>query len=348
MKKPARLLNLPILWQELRLPLSLLLCSFLGGSLGYRLLYPQEPWHKIFYMTAITLSTVGYSDVFETGRHPLSTAYTMLLLLVGMGTTVYAASALTAFFVEGSLGMLLQQSNLKRKIARMRHHYIICGGGTTGIHVIREMTRCKVAFVVIDTSAERIQNLRQEFPDLVGVVGDATLDEVLLDAGVQLAQGLVASLTNDKDNLFLTLTARQLNPEIKIVSKAVDVNLRRRLEIAGANYIVSPNFIGGMRMASEMLRPNVVSFLDRMLRGQQDDIRVQEVVVGAQSPHVGKNFGMVKIFTHTGVQILALLQPGKNQDYQYNPGPDALLQDGTVLLFIGDVQQQAKLQALLN
>lgn len=340
--------NLSLLWLELRVPLLLLWTILLGGTLGYRLLYPHESWHRLFYMTAITLSTVGFGDILATDTRVLTAVYTISLMLVSMVASVYSASRLTAFFVEGGLGQLLQNSSIRRKVAKMWDHYIICGGGTTGVHVIREMERCRVPFVLLDQSSERLNDLREEFPRLLGIVGDASQEDVLEEAGIMSARGLVAALTNDKDNLFLTLTARQLNAELKIVSKAVDMNISRRLTIAGANYIVSPYYIGGMRMASEILRPNVVSFLDRMLRGQQNDIRIQEAVVAPDSPAVGRSLAELGIFAHTGVRVLAIQPPEPAADYLYNPDDGYALEAGTVLLFIGSTEQHNRLQKLLR
>lgn len=337
-----------LLWQELRLPVSLLILTFIGGALGYKFLYPDRPFYELLYMTAITLSTVGYGDILNTNQQPLTAFYTMSLLLVGMGTSVYAVSTLTAFFVEGALLQFLHQSQIARKIAKMHNHYIICGAGTTGVHVIREMHRCQVPFVVIDYSQERLHELQDEFPNLLSLVGDASHDDMLERANIQTCKGLVAALTNDKDNLFLTLTARQMNPHAKIVSKAVEPNIRRRLEIAGADYIVSPYYIGGMRMASEILRPHVVSFLDRMLRGQDNDIRINEVVVPENSWASGKALGKLEIYEHTGVQILALAQPENLTQYEYNPGPGEKVKAGSVLFFIGTPEQQQKIHKLLQ
>ncbi|PKL76219.1 MAG: potassium channel protein [Candidatus Melainabacteria bacterium HGW-Melainabacteria-1] len=341
-------LDLRLLWQELQLPFSLLFITFVGGTLGYKLLYPDLELHRLFFMTAITLSTVGYGDVVGAENSPLAAWYTMVLMLVGMGTSVYAVSTLTAFFVEGALGELLKYSKLKRRIAGMREHYIICGAGTTGVHIIREMSRCGVNFVVLDQSEERLHELREEFPNLLFIADDATDEASLAQAGIHLASGLVAALTNDKENLFLTLTARQMNPRLKIVSKAIDLNIGRRLEIAGADYIVSPNFIGGMRMASEMLRPNVVSFLDRMLRGHENDIRIHEVTLPIGSSQAGKCLGELEVFLHTGVRILAMLDSPQSSQYVYNPDHDHKLAVGTVLLFIGNTAQQRKLIDLVK
>lgn len=298
-------------------------------------------------MTAITLSTVGYGDVLGSDLHPLSAWYTMLLMLLGMGTAVYAVSAVTAFFVGGNLAEVIQLTTRKRKIYSMRDHYIVCGAGSTGLHVIHEMQACEVPVVVLEQDEAQIKKVREIFPDLLYLIGDASQEALLEEARVQEARGLVAALHSDKDNLFLTLTARLLNPDMKIVSKVVDLSIQRRLETAGANYIVSPNFIGGMRMASEILRPHVVSFLDRMLRGQERSMRVGEVQISASSHAVGKSLEQLEIYRHTGLNILAYSHSGKDEDYHYNPGPETQLDGGGVLLFVGTPQQQQKLQELV-
>lgn len=338
---------LELLWKELQVPLYLLFITLAGGAVGYKLLFPDKAWYHVFYMTAITLSTVGYGDILGTDNHPLTAWYTMILMLFGMGMVVYAISAVTAFFVGGNLAELINLTTRKRKIYAMRNHYIVCGAGSTGIHVIKEMLSCEAPVVVIEQDEERIQALKKQFPDLLYLSGDANQEEILAEAQIREAKGLVAALHDDKDNLFLTLTARLMNPNLKIVCKAIDLSIRRRLETAGANYIVSPNFIGGMRMASEILRPNVVTFLDRMLRGQEANMRVGEVTIPTNSHAVGKTLAYLEIYHHTGLNILAYSHSGKDSDYHYNPGTELKLDAGGVLLFVGTPQQQQQLQELV-
>ncbi|PIQ23604.1 potassium channel protein [bacterium (Candidatus Blackallbacteria) CG17_big_fil_post_rev_8_21_14_2_50_48_46] len=336
------------LWDEISLPFLLLFFTLMGGALGYRILFPEESWTRLFYMTAITLSTVGYGDILETDQHPLAAWYTMLLMLAGMSMVVYALSSVTAFIVEGRLSHLLLENRIRRRIARMNGHYIVCGAGTLGVHVITEIQNSKEQVVVIDADLERLNRLKEEFPDLIALHGDATNELDLQEANIAQAKGLVSALSNDKENLFLTLTARQMNPDLKIVSRAVDINLHKRLRIAGADYIVSPNFIGGMRMASEILRPNVVTFLDRMLRGKDPSIRVSEVLILPESPYIGKYLKEVPIYEKTGLNMLAWSATGKNEDLQYNPGPETVLRAGGFLLFIGNNEQRKKLEHLLT
>jgi voltage-gated potassium channel len=179
---------------------------------------------------------------------------------------------------------------MRKVIARMKNHIIVCGTGATGATVVRELLATRYAFVAVDRDAERLQRLEAEagkggFPQLVG---DATDDDILIEAGVREASGLVAALPTDKDNLFVTVSARQLNPRIRVVSRAIEPGMDAKLKRAGASDVISPNAIGGMRMASVMIRPQVVEFLDKMLRDRDKNLRIEQVTVPDDSPLVGK------------------------------------------------------------
>ncbi|HAZ13476.1 MAG: hypothetical protein A2X86_13180 [Bdellovibrionales bacterium GWA2_49_15] len=337
------MLDFKTVWTKLRLPFLLSFLTLFGGSLGYHLLYPHEPWWRLLYMTSITLSTVGYGDIFQVEHSPTATLYTMVLMLAGMGLVLYSISTITAYVLEGQLGELFLVQSMRRRVARMKGHYIICGAGETGIHVISEMVHSKHEFVVLEADTAKRDKIRGLFPDCCVLVGDATSDELLKEAKIESAHGLVAALSNDKDNLFLTISARMLNHEIKIVSKAIDLTLVGKLKTAGADYVVSPNFIGGMRMASEILRPHVVTFLDGMLRGKDKSARIEEVVVAKSSPFCGKSLQESRIYEECGLYIMALKSPGGAADFIYNPPLETRLNAGTVLLFIADKNQHKKI-----
>jgi voltage-gated potassium channel len=336
-------------WEKLKIPLIMLFLAFVGGTMGYKLIFPDIPLRRLFFMTAITLTTVGYGDTLGVENHPVASWYTMGLMVVGMGFVLYGISFLTAFFVEGKLEEMLLTQSILRKVFRMKDHYVICGAGQTGIHVIRELDAAGVPFVVIDTDPQLRRVLRDEFPGCLVITGDSTSDAVLETAGLMEARGLVAALPMDKDNLFLTVTARMLNQNLSIVSKAVEISMRRKLTMAGANYVVSPNFIGGMRMASEILRPNVVSFLDRMLKSRDADVkRIEEVTVPRPSRMNGKSLGELNVHERTGIIVIAYLPPGTNPEFIYNPGRDLRIVEGGVLFFIGSADDKRSLLELIS
>lgn len=330
-----------------QVPLVALLLTFLLGSAGYRIFFPDASWATIFFMTAVTLSTVGYQDVLGTATHPYAVWYTMFLIVLGMGLVLYSVSALTAFFMEGVFQRVLRDRHTQRRISRMQDHYLICGAGKTGIHVVREMHASKLPFVVIESDEQRLEELSDEMRGLACLHGDATSEEVLHRAGIDRAVGLIAVLSNDKDNLFLTLTARMINPQLDIVARAFDPDLHKRLRRAGANHVVSPNHIGGLRIVSELLRPHAVAFLDRMLHGQDHAVRAEQVEIPAHSPLVNRSLLDANIPGRTGLVVIAY-DPGGNDEFIYNPGRDTQLNAGGVLLVIADPQQLQKLKDLVR
>lgn len=337
-----------LLWQRVRVPFSVLVFSFVGSAVGYKILFPAASWHSVFFMTAITLSTVGYGDVLGVENDPIASVYTMAVIIVGMGGVLYAISSVTAFIVEGHLKNIIEERRVSRQMERLNQHYIICGSGQTGIHVVRELHSMQKSFVVIETNNDMLERVKEDFPEALTIHGDATGDQVLEKAGVERAAGLVAALSSDKDNLFLVISSRMLNPSLKIVSRAIDMNIIPKLQKAGANYVVSPNYIGGMRIASQLVRPHVVSFLDRMLRGKDSDIRVEEVVVPENSPLIGSSLDESEIHRKSGVYILAYSPDGSSENFIYNPSSHEKIIAGAILVFIGHTEQKQRLMKLFS
>ncbi len=312
---------------------------FVVGTGGYMVI---EGWNitDAMYMVIITLSTVGYSET-----HPLSfpgRVFTMFLILGGTGTLLYAISSVTVLLAEGELQKFLRRRRMDKKIGQMRDHYIVCGAGKTGIHVIHELAKTKHEFVVVERDPEKIEMLGEE----VHVIqGDATQDEVLKMAGVERARGLVTCLPNDADNLFVVLTARGLNPSLRIVARANDEESYRKIFKAGADSVVSPNFIGGLRMVSELIRPTVVTFLDTMLR-EKGTLRVEEATVAKGSKYVGKRLQEVPLRDKKiNLLVVAIKKDG---DYIFNPQADTTLEAGDVLVVIGEIDDVKKLRKMLT
>lgn len=327
--------------KRLILILVLLLMIIIIGVVGYEVI---EKWELLdsIYMVVITLASVGYSET-----HPLSDAgrvFTVFLILGGMGVLFYSLSTITMFIVEGELQDVLRRRRMDKQVQELKDHYIICGSGETGKNIVGELAKTKRDFVVIEQNIENIKQLNE--PNLIYIEGDATEDAILLEAGIKKAKGLVSALPSDRDNLFVVLTARELNPALRIVSRCIEEESEPKLRKAGADSVVSPNIIGGLRMASELIRPTTVSFLDIMLRGEEKALRVEEAKVGPNSHFIGKSIGEAKIPQKTGLLIVALNKEGL--DYQFNPSSSTKLAANDVLIVIGSPEQVNDLKEMVK
>ncbi len=333
-------------------PIVLLGGMFVLGALGFYfigLLNGQSySFLDCVYMTAVSLTTVGYGDVLDIGASTSGRIYLIVLLVGGMGVTLYSVSSVTAFIVEGHLQRLFRERNMQKKINALSGHYILCGVGETGIHVLHELIAAEVPFVVVEKDEEachRAGGLINR--ELLYVVGDSTLEQVLATAGIGRAQGLVATLADDKDNLFLVVTASFMNQDMRIVAKCIDHDSVAKFKRAGASYVVSPNYIGGMRIASQMLRPNVVNFLDNMLRGRDKSIRVDEIEVPEGAGSIGQTLRDLRIGERSGMLVIAVRDPGSDE-FDYNPGGSRVLRAGSLLVVIGHIHQTEVLRKVVR
>ncbi len=333
--------------QRLVVPVVMVMCAFLFGTIGFYIIGDGR-WTAFdcAYMTSITLTTVGYGEVLDqigtSGR-----LFAMVLMWSGMGVTLYAVSAITAFVVERNLTRLLKERKMEKRIASLKNHIIVCGAGKTGFNVLRELHATKHPCVVIEENAERVEWIRTHYEEFYYLHGDATEEEVLKKAGIEKAAGIVAVLNDDSRNLLITVQARFVNPNIKIVARCEENTLADKFYRAGANYVVNPALIGGLRMASEMVRPNVVSFLDRMLRGKKQAFRVEEVVVSEKCPFVGSTLKEIDIYGKTGLVPISVKQPDE-EEFHYNPRPEEPIKAHTVIIIIGSPEQVAALKNLCS
>jgi voltage-gated potassium channel len=224
---------------------------------------------------------------------------------------------------------------MKEKIQEMRDHYIVCGGGETGRQILFELIKNHEAVVLIEQDEERIERC-QAMGELLYVKGDATDDHNLIEAGITRAAGLIVSLPSDKDTLYITMTARILNKNARIISSMADTALEPKLRKAGANSVVSPNFIGGLRMASELIRPTVVDFLDKMLRSEKGNLRIDQITISANSAGIGKNISECGF---KGEYNLLVLGRRKSSDeIEFNPASSLTLEPGMKLIVMGEVE----------
>ncbi|MDX2441122.1 MAG: potassium channel protein, partial [Desulfobacterales bacterium] len=291
------------------------------------------------YMTVISLTTVGFGEVIEVTGNVPAEIFTMLLIIFGMGIILYGISTVTALIIEGELSGILRKKKMFKRISKMKNHYIVCGGGETGRPVIEELTKNKEPFVLIEQDQENIQRCKS-VTDLLYVEGDATDDENLVAAGIENAAGIIITLPSDKDTLYVTMTARMLNKKMRIVSRMINQKLLPKLKMAGANSVVSPNTIGALRMASEMIRPTVVDFLDRMLRSKQGNLRIHQIIVSENSSIAGKNLHESGLKAKFNLLILAVRHD--NGEIKFNPPASQVLTSGMTLITMGDVDDIAR------
>ncbi|PKL15203.1 MAG: hypothetical protein CVV50_00860 [Spirochaetae bacterium HGW-Spirochaetae-6] len=297
---------------------------------------------KSLYMVVITLSTVGYGDLFESYNSSLLTSFYTFTIITYMVAVAYAVSNFTAFLIEGRLRKFFQYKKTLKRINKMTDHYIICGIKDIGVFVAKELDETKRPFVIIEESTAAVELLRKELPNIVVIEGDATEDHILIEAGIKRAKALVASLDNDKENLYLVVAAKELNRQITLAAKFYNPKTVNKLRNAGAHYLVSPNMIGGLRIASELIRPQVVSFLDRMLRGKKSsDTRVEEVIIPENSVFVGRS--LYSIYKESSLLVISYA-PKVGEDFEYNPDPNMKIEAGMVLIMITSPEQRLELE----
>jgi voltage-gated potassium channel len=316
------------------------------GTVGYRLI---EGWslEDSLYMTFITMTTVGFGEVRPLS--PLGQQFTMVFLVLSIGTFGYSVTVLISFFFEGQIVQAMRERRMKRSIRRIRDHYIICGGGDVGREIAREFQRARVKFLVVDKNPQSSDLARDE--SVLFVEGDASDDDVLLEANIERAAGLLAALPDDEDNVFIVLTARQLNPKLMIVSQANERPTFRKLIKAGANRVISPKEIAGQRMASFILRPSLINFLDVMVGGEELGMRIEEMPVAQGSPLVGQNLREAGIGQHTGAIVVGINAPDGRT--RVNPTATSTissitLKEGDVLIALGNDEQLGRLDTFVR
>ncbi len=322
----------------------LLVTVFWLGTLGFWLL-GEGAWSLLecAYFVTITLTTVGYGEVLPIRDNPTAIALAMMLMFSGMGVLLYFVSTFTGFIVEGQLQHLLRRRRMERQIAKLKGHIVLCGVGPMGRRVAREFRDTGHGFVVVELDEDALKRLAR---DLGGeppyIVGDATDNAVLKEAGIDRARALVACLTNDQDNLFVAISARALNPDIRVISRAREDASVDKLQLAGADHVVQVNKIGGMRLASETIRPEVTGFLDHMLRDPKQTLRLEEIPITEESAFSDKRLSESRIRKATDVLVIAVVQT--DGTYRYNPHGDHVIRPGETLIVIGDSAQVSKLR----
>jgi voltage-gated potassium channel len=308
-----------------------------AGTIGY-IAYGLSVVDAI-YQTVTTVTTVGFREMgdFGTGEKVL----TIAVIVLGVGTALYTFSAVVEAVVEGQVSETVRRRRMQRRIADMSDHVIVCGWGRVGKTVAEYAKGYGMDVVVIDNDPDQLAETERSH-----VVGDATVDSVLVEAGIDRARALVAALAEDADNLFVTLTARGLNPKLFIVARARVASSEAKLLQAGADRVVNPQQLGGARMAAFANQPHVAEFLDVVMHDGHLDYRLEEVVIPSGSPVAGRTLREAQLRDRTGALVLATRD--RQGEFRTNPGPDDRLDAETVLIVIGTEAQLTSLGDLVT
>ena len=317
--------------------LGLLILMFLGVA-GFHFI-EGWPWFDGLYMVVTTFTTIGYHEV-----HPLSNAgrvFNLFLIIAGVSLVFLGIGSLTQALLEFELGKFLGRRRMEREISRLTDHFIICGAGRVGRSAARELARKPAPFLVIEQSESKAQRYGEEF---LIMLGDATQETTLREARIEYARGLVAATTTDATNIYIVLTARALNPRLKIIARASEEDAEKHLLTAGADSVISPYVFAGHRIAQSFLRPNVLDFLDiAPVRQGKMGLEIEEISVDQSSPFSGKTIESSKIRQDLGVIVLAIKHPG--QEMRFNPAPDDRIEPGDYLIAMGEPAGLRKLAA---
>jgi voltage-gated potassium channel len=320
--------------QRLLVGLIALVAVLVAGTVGYMAF--DLGFLDAVFQTVITVTTVGFGEArpFSSGEK----VFTIILILVGVSTAAYTFGVAIDSFVEGYLGGTFRRRRMERQINAMHGHLILCGWGRVGQAIVRHL-QAAMEVVVVDSAAERIAMVEAPY-----VQGNATDERILRQAGIDRARVLVTALNTDADNLYVTLTARSMAPELFIVSRAASESAVDKLLYAGADRVVNPQDLGGARMAALAVQPHVAEFLDVVMHDGSLEFRLEQIEVPVDSPLAGETLRSARVHDRTGTLVLAMRHPGK--DFRTNPPPTAEIVGGEVLIVIGDAEQVGALRAL--
>jgi voltage-gated potassium channel len=320
--------------------LSLSLLVVLIGTLGYMLI-EHWPFLESLYMTIITLSTVGFEEVHQLS--PKGEVFTICLIFIGIGVVAYAIGSVAQFMVEGHIKKILERRAMQKKIDKLRGHYIVCGYGRVGKGVCEELKRENRPLVVIERAPEVIAEIEKQ--GLLYVQGEATEDEVLLKAGVKQAAGLLAVLGSDADNVYVVLTARELNPNIQIVARADKEEAVSKLKRAGANKIIPLYTIAARKIACTLTRPLVTDFIELAVY-QGVDLQLEEVPVGPQAQI--KDVSLRQSGLREKFDIIVVAIKKAKGEMVFNPPSEAIIQSGDILIVLGKSDKLKELEEIMD
>ncbi|MBL7892824.1 MAG: potassium channel protein [Bacteroidia bacterium] len=330
-----------IRFKQIYLAIALIIAITFIGIIGF-VLIEGYGFFDAFYMTIITIATVGFQEV-----HPLSDAgrlFTSVLIITSFGTFAFAVTAISQYVIDGELNSYFRNLRVTNEIKKLENHVIICGYGRNGKQAAHVLKNHNQRFVVIEKKRDVIAGMNQKYRELV-LEGDSTRDEVLESVGISKARALITTLPIDADNLFIVLSARALNPKLTIISRASDDNTDKKLKVAGANNVIMPDKIGGAHMASLVLKPDVIEFVDFITGQGGDNIRLEEITFDNLPDHFkNKTIRELEIRNKSGANIIGFKTA--QGEYVVNPSPDTKMIHDAKLFVLGTAEQIGKLREI--
>jgi voltage-gated potassium channel len=291
------------------------------------------------YMTVITISTIGYGEIIDLSGNPLGRIFTMIIAFSGIGVLTYMLLNVTAFIVEGHFNKAFRRKKMEKQASKLNDHFIVCGIEGVGSYVINELRETGRPYVVVDADREKLERALVDVEGQIGIEGEATENDVLARAGIDRARGLFAVSGDDNQNLVISLTAKQMNPAIRVVVRCEELRNIEKMKKVGADAIVSPPFIGGLRMASEMFRPAVVSFLDEMLHQDSEKLRIEESVV--PEGMFNRPLSDLKLERYGSLLLMAVRSGG---NWIYNPPRDYHMKPGDTIIYMASPGERLLLE----
>jgi voltage-gated potassium channel len=328
-----------LLWiQGPRLAVALFVFVLVGGTAGYVLIEGWNPWDA-FYMTVITVTTVGYREVHDLSR--AGQIFTSVLSVTGVGAALYTFSLLAAGVVEGGLQRRLKLRRLTKMIDELKDHFIVCGSGRIGSVIADELRRQGVPFIVIERDPSRVKEILERGD--MAVEADASREEVLKRVGIDRARGLIAAVGTDAENVYTVLSARVLRPDLFIIGRADSEDAERKLLRAGANRVVSPYQIGARQLAQTALRPAVFDFVQLATSAESLELAMEQILISDRSELAGRSILDANLRQRFSVIVVGIQRRGGRMEF--NPAPDAVMQDGDQLIVLGRPEQFKALES---
>lgn len=324
---------------KLKVVLLMIIIMIIAGTIGYMTIAKGSLLDSL-YMTITSITTVGYREIFKST--PGLKIFNMVLILSGVATMFYGLTVVMQMVVEGQILSILGRRRMEKDVKKLKNHYILAGFGRVGQVVYEEFVKRDRRFVVIESHPDIIQILQNK--GILYIEGNSTEDEILQMAGIDRATAIVSTISSEADNVYLTLSARQLNPDLKIIARADSSEAEKKLYRAGADRVICPHRLGGRRMALSILRPNVVEFMEIESSGTDEDIAIEEVIVPEGSILDGVLLKDSDLKNKLDLMVISIKKPDKT--IHFNPAANTKIEVGDILVLIGRKENLTRLDLL--